>query len=383
MKIAIVCYEYPPIGGGGGRAARDVARALVRRGHNVRVYTAALGFGVGVENDMGVQVSRSFAFRARPFRCSVPEMAGYLLGSIPVALRDLAAWRPDVIHAHFAVPSGVLAYVLSRLLGVPYVITAQLGDVPGAMGKRTEMLFRILNPVIRPIWKSAAARTACSQFTAELARRAYNCPVEVIYNGIDLPDELPPTLSPSAVRRFIFTGRLDPQKNLLCLLHAFANLPQSHHWRMDFVGDGPERVRLEKLASSLGLMDRICFRGWVTPEQVRDFLQQAEVFVIPSRQEGMPLAVLEALRAGLAVIGSDIGGLADVLRPYVNGLSFRASDPDELCQCLSRMIEDPGFLSEMRAGSRQLVREFDISKISASYEAVLGRVSHSALDSLG
>lgn len=374
MKIAVLCYEYPPIGGGGGRAARDVARALAARGHDVRVHTAALRFRSGLAQDDGVSVRRWFAFRARPFRCSVPEMAGYLIGAFPGAWRDLARWKPDVLHAHFAVPSGVLALVLSRLLRVPYVITAQLGDVPGAMGGRTAWMFRLLNPLITPIWKHAAARTACSNFTATLARNAYGHPVEVIFNGMDLPPELPPVPEPSPVRRFIFTGRFDPQKDLSTLITALAALPPEHQWTLDLVGDGPERPALEKQTRHAALAGKIRFHGWVTPEQARAFLQQAEVFVIPSKQEGMPLAVLEALRASLAVVGSDIGGLADVLRPGVNGLSFPAGDTHALRECLSRMIAAPDFLRAMRNGSRELAREFDIQKIASAYEALLSRV---------
>ncbi len=371
MKILVLCYEYPPIGGGGGRAARDISRALASRGHQIEVHTAALGFQTSRDEDFGTLVHRHFAFRLRPERCSIPEMAGYLVGAAKGALRSARIWSPDVIHAHFAVPTGALAWFLHRRTGIPYVLTAQLGDVPGGMGSRTAGLFAMLNPFIRPIWSQAAAVTACSSFTAQLGEAAYKRHVEVILNGIDLPEEAPVIPAPREARRLVFAGRFDPQKNLLLLIEALALLPPDAKWHLDLVGDGPQRQELARLITRRGLVKKVTFHGWIAPEEARKVVAQSEVFIMPSHQEGLPLAVLEGLRAHLAIVGSDIGGLRDVLVHDRNGLVFAENDKQSLCEALQRVIQGPTLLSRMREASGQLLPKFDLQNITTAYEDTL------------
>ncbi len=371
MKIAVICYEYPPIGGGGGRAARDVSRRLAELEHEVRVYTSALRFGTGSTAENGVTVRRFFSFRTRAFRCSVPEMAGYLFGAFIPTLQDFRRWRPDVVHCHFAVPSGALAWALHKFTAVPYIITAQLGDVPGAMGDRTQLLFSLLNPFIAPIWRDAADLTACSSFTGKLAEKAYGRKVHTVFNGIDLNENPPEIQPPNTERSFVYVGRFDPQKNLPMLLEALGGLPDELPWRLEMIGDGPERERIREQIRKFNLGDRVHLHGWVAPEEARRRLSDCEVFVMASHQEGLPLAALEALRSGLAVVGSSIGGLADVLIDGRNGLSFQTGDIPSLQVALEKMIRNPSDMLAMRKQSLTLASRFDIRSVTDRYMEIL------------
>ncbi|MEI7963241.1 MAG: glycosyltransferase family 4 protein, partial [Verrucomicrobiota bacterium] len=225
MRILILNYEHPPIGGGGGRLAAKVGSGLVRRGHQVRVLTAGMKHLPVESMEQGMEVRRLRALRCREDTCSVPEMAAWVAVAITAVLGEIRRWKPDVLHVHFAVPTGAVALVASKVTGVPYVLTAHLGDVPGGVPEQTGNLFRWIQPFTVPIWRGAAATTAVSSFVAGLAQRAYGADgilPRVILNGIELPQS--PSLEVHHPPRLLMVGRMSLQKNPLLAIRSLALL---------------------------------------------------------------------------------------------------------------------------------------------------------------
>ncbi len=374
MRILVLCYEYPPLGGGGGRVAQSIARQMAARGHDVRVQTAALGGRSAVEQDEGVAVYRTASGRRKADTCSVPEMGLYCATSFFPTLRHIREWKPDVIHAHFAVPTGALAWAVSRLTGVPYMLTAHLGDVPGGVPDQTDALFRLIGPVANRIWKDAAGATAVSTFVQELAERAYHRPVTRILNGIDLRERPTPPGALRSTRHLVFVGRFNPQKNLALLINAFARLNRSN-WRATVIGDGPDREAVEGLIEKHRLSDRITRTGWLPATQVAAVLDDADILCMPSASEGMPVAAVEALKHGLAIVASDIPGVRDVVEHGVNGYRLRLDD--SYAQKLSWLLESDETLQAMKHASWQKARDFEITAVADQYEAVLREAAES------
>ena len=375
MKILTLCYEYPPLGGGGGRVAQSVARQLVRRGHDIRVQTAALGWSSTEENDRGVHVFCTASGRAKADTCRVHEMAMYCATSFLPTLRHLRSWRPDVIHVHFAVPTGFLALPVHRLTGVPYVITAHLGDVPGGVPEQTDHLFDLVGPLAGRIWSSAAACTAVSSFVQELATRAYERPVVRILNGIDLSDATPPgsrvaSNAPRAPRHLVFVGRMSVQKNPLFMVDVLAHLRDAD-WRLSLIGDGPLLPEVRDRIAIHGLGDRITIHGWLDGAAVQDVLRSAQILVMPSLSEGLPIAAIEALKHSLAIVATDVPGVDDVVEHERNGLRIPLGDTSAFASALNRLITDDRALSAMRQASWEMVRAFDLNAITDQYERVL------------
>ena len=250
MRILVLCYEYPPLGGGGGRVAKSIAEQMALRGHEVRVQTAALGWHSVYQFGAGVTIQRTASGRRAPDTCAVHEMGLYVATSFLPTLTHLRRWKPDVMHAHFAVPTGLLAWAAHRLTGVPYVLTAHLGDVPGGVPDQTERLFRLIDPIARQIWKRAAAVTAVSSFVQDLAERAYGRRPVRILNGIDLSQEIAPGSRARPDRRLLFVGRFNPQKRPLFLVEALSRL-HAQNWTLTMIGDGPlmgsVRARIREL----------------------------------------------------------------------------------------------------------------------------------------
>ncbi len=368
MKILVLCYEYPPIGGGGGRVAAQVAAGLARRGHEVKVQTSGMAHLPAMEQNDGVEILRTPCFRRREDTCSVPEMALYLAASFFPAWGLAWEWKPDVIHAHFAVPTGALAFPVSRLNGIPYVLTAHLGDVPGGVPEQTAGLFRLVNPVARILWKSAAAVTAVSSFVAGLARAAYGLDPVVIRNGV-APRTRSDSPQANVVPRIVLVGRLSVQKNPLLALQALALL-KDLNWSLDIIGEGPLGPALRDDAKKLGLENRVTFHGWLDGGGVSGLMAQADILLMPSLHEGLPMVGVEALQHGLAVVGSDIGGLRDIVEEGKNG-DLCALNPAAFAGALRGLLADPARLASQQQASLSLAERFDLAESVDAYEKVL------------
>jgi glycosyltransferase involved in cell wall biosynthesis len=370
MRVLVLCYEYPPIGGGGGNVAKAVAEQLVARGHEVRVQTAALGWRSTRETIGGVGVFRTASLRRVPDTCTVPEMGLYVLTSFRATMRHLREWQPDVIHAHFAVPTGLLAWAVHRLTGVPYVLTAHLGDVPGGVPDQTDKMFRLIGPIARRIWRAAAAATAVSSFVKELAETAYGGEVRRIVNGIELGDSPSDATPPHQPRRLIFIGRLNPQKNPVFLIDALAQLRDAA-WQLTFIGDGPLMGEVKAAIIRHRLEDRVALTGWLAPAQVHAFLTDADILCLPSLSEGLPIVGIEALKFGLAIVASDIPGLRDVIDPGVNGCVVPVGDLEAFAKRLRQLLENGTVLAAMKRASWEKARRFDLSCVAHEYAHVL------------
>ena len=369
MKILVLCYEYPPVGGGGGRMAHNVGSALVRRGHEVRVQTVRMPDQPALEVRDGVEIFRTSGFRRRADFCTVPEMAGFLATSFLPSLRHTREWNPDIVHAHFAVPTGALALACKVLAGVPYVLTAHLGDLPGGNPDQTGGLFRVLNPFIKPIWNNAAGISASSSFAARLAREAYGVEPRIILNGISMQGKRVAAARPSSPLELVAIGRFNPQKNFPWMIGALAGC--DFPWRLSLIGDGSQRGEIETAVRVAGVGDRVKLMGWTTESAMREVLSKSDVLLMPSTSEGNPVAAIEALKHGVAILGSDIGGLSDLIENGTNGFAVPIATPEMFREKLAWLAAHPDSLHKMKAASLAAAGRFDLEKIAADFEFLL------------
>ncbi|GER78958.1 MAG: glycosyltransferase family 4 protein [Anaerolineales bacterium] len=370
MRILVVIHEYPPIGGGGGAAARDICRGLARRGHDVKILTAHYKGLPRRERDEGVDVIRLPSLRRQPFRAGFLEMGGFVLASLWAGLRLTRVFRPDAIHAHFAVPSGAAAWALARLTRTPYLLTAHLGDVPGGVPDKTDRWFRWVMPFTRPIWREAARVAAVSGYTRGLALAHYPVPIDVIPNGVDVKSLAPRVLKVNDPPRLVFAGRFVEQKNPLQIPRVLAAL-KDLRWECSMLGDGVllEATRAE--TERLGLADRFRFPGWVETGDVLDEFARSDVLFMPSRSEGLPVVGVQALACGLALVVGRAGGFADLAAPGENGFLHDADDAEGFSASLRSLLSDPVAILSARQKSLAFAQSFDIEHVIDEYEKVL------------
>jgi len=346
--------EYPPVGGGASNATYHLARTFAARGHQVTVLTSRFADLPVDSLDGDVRVLRCRARRTRQDRSSAWEQTQFMLRAIPAALKLTRDWTPDVTIAFFGLPSGPAAWAVRMRHHVPFVVSLRGGDVPGFRPQDFRVYHGVVKPLIRWIWRKADAVVANSDGLRRLAAQTdAQVPIQVIPNGVDVAAFAEQSRDWSAAR-LVIVGRLVYQKGIDVLLQALAGL-RDQAWELTVVGDGPLRVQLEQQATDLGLNDRVVFVGWLDPAAVRAQLAQATLFPYPSRDEGMPNAVLEAMAAGLPVVATHIAGNEELVQDGVNGHLVPRDDVDALRAALEELIQDHALRASMGAASRALV----------------------------
>lgn len=369
MRILTIIYEFPPIGGGGGRAAYDICKELAARNHDVTVLTAHMQ-GLPFKNkEDGIFVERISSLRRESFRATFFTMLAYVLSGLWAGLRLINIHRPDIIHTHFAVPSGALAWTLSVLTGIPYVLTAHLGDVPGGVPEKTSAWFRWLEPFTKPIWKRAKQVVAVSEFTRQLALVHYAVDVQVIPNGVDVLHLVPTMMKVNTPSRLVFAGRFVHQKNPLAIINILSQL-KDLDWTCSMLGDGPMFEDVKKEIAKHDMSDRFTLPGWVTPEVVLNQFEKSDILFMPSFSEGLPVVGVQALAKGLAIVASRIGGFLDLVDHEENGYLIDVQDTQAFAQRLREIISSPDLLLRFRQASIEKSSEFDIRKVVDKYESI-------------
>ena len=376
MNILVLIHEFPPIGGGGGPIARDLSLQWVKAGHKVRVVTARFGDLPARENIDGLEVVRLDCHRTESFRAKMKAMIGYVSAAVKYCCFDCKDFQPDLIHVHFAVPNGPAAMIAAKKMKVPYVITAHLGDIPGASPEKTKKWFRYIQPFTPPIWKNAARVVAVSEFSRRMALNTYDVPIDVIPNGIDYDKIKNPQIETHETPQIVFAGRFVPQKNLTQVIKTLAEI-KDLNWHAVLIGDGQDKDTLLSMRNTLGLEDRIDFPGWKTPEEVIDIFHHSDILFMPSLTEGLPVTGIQGMASGLALLLSNAGGNPEIIAEGDNGFIHEPSDTKAYAEDLRSLLTEKEKLLQMRNSSLRRAVAFDIKKTASDYMRVFEEVLRS------
>jgi glycosyltransferase involved in cell wall biosynthesis len=285
--------------------------------------------------------------------------------------------RYDLSFAFAGVPAGAISYALKLSHNLPYLVSLQGADIPG-FEARYNYLYPVLKPVLRRIWRNAGVVTAISKEHQRLAHQTMpELDIPIIYNGVDTQ-----TFKPFA------NFRQDPEINLLCvgrlidrkgqhhLLRAFANLCAScdRPLRLILAGTGDAEKALKQLAADLGVAGRVNFIGFVARHDMQTVYPQADIFVLPSQNEGMSIALLEAMASGLPVIVTDTGGTAELVQEGLNGHIVPWADVSKLTEALAKLVANQEIRQCMGRGSRQIAERFSWPAITRAYLELCARI---------
>jgi glycogen(starch) synthase len=300
------------------------------------------------------------------------------IGAALLAAPPLARlWKIDVVLAFFALPSAPVAWYLKRSNQIPYAISLQGGDVPGFDPGRMRLYHKLTGGLISALWRDAAAVVANSQGLATLARtHDPKATIGMIPAGADLTGIAPKqSYATTGPINLLFVGRLVKQKGLDVLIAALAKMDLGIRWRLILVGDGPEWPVIAGEAARIGLADRLELRGWCAKEELPEIYRSGDIFVLPSRDEGMANALLEAMAAGLPVIGTRVAGTGEVVIQGETGLLVAPEDADALAAALTALIADPLRREAFgRAGRERVETTFGWDIVAAAWMGVMDQV---------
>ncbi len=244
----------------------------------------------------------------------------------------------------------------------PFILTLQEGDLGRNSPFDKFWQIRII--------KKANAITAISGYLAEFAKKHNKkVPIFIVPNGaaISSKSEVKSDKKDKNQKIIITVSRLVKKNGIDILIKAVKEL-KVDDWGLQIIGEGPERKKLEKLAEKSGLAGKVRFLGNIPNEKVPSYLAAADVFVRPSRSEGLGSAFLEAFAAGVPIIGTAVGGIPDFLKEGETGLFCRLENPSDLAEKIDRILEDRGLSLKLAENGRKLVEE------KYSWDKISGRV---------
>ncbi|MBI3251122.1 MAG: glycosyltransferase family 4 protein, partial [Candidatus Andersenbacteria bacterium] len=322
MKLLLINNEFPPIGGGGSTVTKYALRYLTQAGHEVTLITSKYKDLPKREVIDGATVIRIPTIRRYKDYCAAWELVIFGISALFYVLWYTARNNVDFIQAYFALPAGWVAWMMCKLRGIPYGVYFGGSDIPNANPSRYQMLYPIITPLLKTIWRSAEFRTVCSQDLVRLGKQAdptseFKC----VPNGVETARFKPIDRPENPKVKILFIGRLIPRKGFQRVVQALPKVRQlaKRPFEVEVVGTGAHRIELDTLSEKLKVSDLIRYVGMVPYDQLEKSYQYADVFILTSLSEGMPSVILEAMGCGLPILASDVGGNNEIVHEGENG----------------------------------------------------------------
>lgn len=379
LGVLMVLQRFPPELGGAEQQAARLSAALRRRGVRVEVLTLP-------HPSRPLEGLDAFG---TPVHCvgawAPPRVRtlGFALSAAHQLLKRAAEF--DVVHFHLLNSHALLGAPVGHLLRYGVVVKgAGVGTTSDAMRQLQHPLgkhylpvlmrcvdaFIALNPLAVEEWQLAGARLE---------------QVAVLQNGLDLSHYplTTPQLRAEAREKWgrrgpvvVFVGAYRPVKLLPVLIEGFRRALRQHpDATLVLAGDGEQRPQLEAQVAQAGIHEHVVFTGSLTPEQVREQLNAADVFALVSENEGISNALLEAMAVGLPALVTDVPGNKELVQPDVQGLRIPPNQPDAIAEALHRLFSDEALRHRLGMAGRQLVEtRFSMEGVAALYESLYLRI---------
>ena len=376
MNVGILCYASV---GGSGIVATELAKALAVRGHQVRLISTDPPFRLG-------EIQAGLVFHE-------VKTPGYPLFREPQFLLSLAnklvevsrEFRLDVIHAHYAIPHAVAAYLARQILSssgrehVPRVVTTLHGTDVTLIGSDPSYSETVAFCVDQSDGVTAVSDSLRQDTFRQLPMTA---DIRVIPNFLDcqqhrrLSDEKMASryrAGDPAMKLIVHVSNFRPVKRAEAVVEIFRRIREQMNARLLLIGDGPDLPLARRVSRECGIGQDVEALG--EQEQVVPLLSVADLFLLPSAKESFGVASLEAMACGVPVVASRVGGLPEVIEHGVSGFLHPENDLQAMADSGIRLLTDPALHARIVAGGLKAVHErFSVDAVVPQYEALYHEV---------
>ena len=362
MKIGINCF---PTVGGSGIAATQLAFELAKKGHDIHLVSYDTPFLLRSIRHPNITLDLVDILSYPLFRdIGVP----YTILAASKLVKLTEKWDLDLLHIHYAIPTGVSAYLAKQVLDTPVAITAHGSDIH-ILG-----IDPSYNPIISHVFQNVDGISTVSKYmkTEILDKFAQNQEIEVIYNPIDTEryKKIEGQICDFRMKyetNFVHVSNFRPVKDTPFIVEAFAEVVKEiPDIGLILVGEGPERKKCEDLANKLGIANHVIFQGvrsYITP-----IYNCATALLSASKNESFGLTLAEAMACEIPAIAPRIGGVPEVIDHEKNGFIYELGDKESLVSYMIQLLENEDLKQKMgEDGRKKVTEQFEGSLIADQY----------------
>jgi glycosyltransferase involved in cell wall biosynthesis len=374
MKILMLNYEFPPMGGGAGNATDNISKEMVKMGHEVTVLTSGYGNLPKFELKDGVKIYRVFSWRKGIHDCGFRGAYTFLF-SAAMKLLDLRRHNNfDIVHYFFSLPTGLLTFIPWAFRRTPYIVSLRGSDVPyyDVYNRKVHLFNLLLRPVNKCIWKKAKRVVALSEGLKDTAlKSAPNQSIGVIPNGVEteLFKPNPGGRQSNEKLRLITVSRLINRKGIDHILMALKDL-RDKDITLLIVGTGSYELHLKQVCHEFGLDDVVSFNGYCPRERLPKLYTKSDVFILPSLAESFGIVFVEAMACGLPIIGGKTGGVPYLVKEE-NGILVEPGNVTEIKEAIVKIKGSIELRRSMGQRNREkVVKDFKWNSVASKYVKV-------------
>ncbi len=369
MRILMFNNEFPPLGGGTGTVNFELFNIFKDiTDLNIDLITSSANKNTEFEQfSENIRIFKLPVGKKNIHHASNFELIKYAIKAILKGFKLYKKNKYDIILVWSAVPAGLPALFLSIFKKVPYAVRVGGPDIPG-FEKRYSFIYKIISPLIKLIWKKAELIIAKCRIEKNMIKKINSkLKIKIIYNGIDTAKFKPSKKQPTDTLKIICPARLIKRKGQDILINSVSKLKKEGiKIKVDFIGEGDEKDNYTKLVGKYKLEENIIFSGYIAGEKMPQKYGEADIFVLPSYNEGMSNAMLEAMACGLPVVVTDVGGTEELVDKN-NGFVFKPGDNIALTKILKHICGNKEIINKLGQNSRKKAENFKWENIAKEY----------------
>jgi glycosyltransferase involved in cell wall biosynthesis len=374
-RLAILTHEFYPVLSGGTVFADQISHELTALGWEVDVLPARVGPSApAIARDELVEVLRFATARGSVGDSTLLEHFSYFALGLPQMLARARAKKYDLLFSVFAIPSGLMALPIARLLGVPTVVFVDASDTPG-VESAMKTYVRYLGPVFRTVMSSSDGVVVLQGLEDMVLRHVNHGRFEVIPNGAVIPAAMTRPGSHGASLRLLSIGRLVLRKGFQTIIEALGQLKRERSdFQLQIVGYGREEEEIRKSLERHDVADVVSFVGRVEYDALGEFYLGSDAYLFYGDREGSSLAMIEAGAYGLPLIASDHPGNRTFVDQQESGFLVPHGDPVALAEAIRYLLTHRDALPEMGRRSREIAKRYSWTAIARRYDDFFERV---------